>query len=299
MKKKLFAILALLLAVIVFTSCSTGVSVPYYILAMDNYTENVFDVYSGYKETITYYKDGEKELEYSVYVDKGSIKTGDKYSSVYYYNVCESYEDYTFYAYDQELFVVTGEKTYSVILADKSTYLEYVKDYGERAHILDLGSKYQKYSKNLDSGVEVEYYSKVTPLIAAELYLFDVKETDKIISKYTLMENTDFYISIEYSIESSDGSREKIAERKFEYYETREENEHIFASLPSYDETVTVSLVNEKGVVDTYKVPKGVYVGIDAGKSGLEFFMDEARTIPFEAGNVIASDNVKIYTKNN
>ena len=94
MKKRIFTAAALILALLMLASCASGVSVPYYILAMDNYTENVFDEYDGYKETVTYYKDGAKDFEYSVYVDKGSVNAGDRYSSTYYYNVCESYEGY-------------------------------------------------------------------------------------------------------------------------------------------------------------------------------------------------------------
>ena len=299
MKKRIFTAAALILALLMLASCASGVSVPYYILAMDNYTENVFDEYDGYKETVTYYKDGAKDFEYSVYVDKGSVNAGDRYSSTYYYNVCESYEGYTFYAYDQELYAVTEGKTYFIIRADKGDYLKFVKSYGERAHLLDKGAKYQKYSKKLDSGTEVEYYSKVSPLIAAELYLFGITETDKIISKYILMENTDFYVSVEYSIEHSDGSREKIAERKFEYYGTREENADLFAALPSMDETVSVSIIRENGVKDSFKVPVNTYIGIESGSTDVSYFADEARTVPFDAENTLAYDGLKIYSKNN
>ena len=73
MKKIISAIIALALSCVIFASCGAGVSVPYYILAMDNYTVNVFDEYDAYRETITYYKNGEKDFEYSIYVDIGKI----------------------------------------------------------------------------------------------------------------------------------------------------------------------------------------------------------------------------------
>ena len=296
MKKKLLSIAALVLCIIMLASCSTGVSVPYYILAMDNYTENVFDVYSAYKETIIYYKDGVKDFEYSVYVDKGSANKGN-YSTTYYYNVCESYEGYTFYGYNQKLYSVTDGKTYAVIQADGKDYLQYVKDYEERAHLLDDGAKYQKYSKILDSGTEVSYYAKVTPLMAADLYHYGIKETDKIISKYILMENTDFYISVEYSIEHSDGTVDKIAERHFEYYETVEENETLFASLPTMDKTVNINIVGESGAIRSYTVPEGVYVGIFTGDKTAEYYMDAEFTIAFDPENTAAVEGLKIYEK--
>lgn len=281
------------LSAAMLVSCGNGASVPYYILAMDNYTINVFDVYEGVKETVTYYKGGEVDFEYSIYMDKGSAESKD----TYYYNICESYEGYTFYGYEQELYVVTGGKTYAIIQADGSDYLEYVESYGERAHLLDAGEKYQKYSKNLEAGREVSYYAKVTPLMAAELYQFGITETDKIVSTYVLMEDTDFYLSVEYSVEHSDGTKEKIAERKFEYFESMEENAALFASLPTLDETVQVTIVYEGGAEVDFNVPKDIYIGIDDGEENLMYYTDESFENKFDFENAKASENVKIYAK--
>ena len=287
MKKIISAIIALALSLAVLTSCGTGVSVPYYILAMDNYTVNVFDEYDAYKETITYYKNGEKDFEYSIYVDIGEDGI---------YDFCESYEGYSYYGKGEMLYAVTGGKTYAVIQTNNRTYFDVIGEYKERAHPLDDGSKFQKYSKTVKEGTEVEYYVKVTPLMATELESFGVTETDKIISKYLLMENTDYYIDIEYSIERADGTREKIAERKFEYFESKQSS--VFENVPGGDETVNVKVVYENGKEANYKLPKGVYIGFD-GAENASYYADEAFEIPFDFENSPLLENVKIYAKNN
>ncbi len=295
MKKIISLLTVLVICLGMLVSCGNGASVPYYILAMDNYTENIFVVYGGIKETVTYYKDGNVDFEYSVYIDKGTAESKE----TYYYNVCESFEGYTFYGYGQELYVAAGGKTYSLIQADGRGYLEYVENYSERAHMLDQGEKYQKYSKNLSEGREVAYYVKVTPLMAAELYQFGITETDKIISKYVLMENTDFYLSIEYSVEHADGTTEKIAERKFEYFNTVEENAALFAALPASGERVKVTLVYDGGAEADFSVPAGVYIGIDDGEEDRTYYADAAFETPFDFENTQASEGMKIYAKNN
>jgi hypothetical protein len=287
MKKVIAAILALALSVLALASCGAGVSVPYYILAMDNYTVNIFDTFDAYKETVTYYKNGEKSFEYSIYVDIG--KDG-------IYNICESYDGYTYYGYEENLYAVTGGKTYAVLQTNNRTFLDVMGEYAERAHPLDAGSKFQKYSKNTASGTEVEYYAKVSPLMAAELAGFGLTETDKIISKYLLAENTDHYLSIEYRVEHADGTEEKIAERKFEYFEKSQSN--IFENLPDDEETVNVKIIYENGKEVLYKVPKGVYVGID-GAENASYYMDDAFETPFDSENTLALEYLKIYAKNN
>lgn len=287
MKKIIAAIIALALSCVMLASCGAGVSVPYYILAMDNYTVNVFDEYEAYKETVTYYKNGEKTFEYSIYVDVGQDGI---------YNFCESYDGYTYYGIGETLYAVTGGKTYAVLQTNNRTYFDVIGEYKERAHPLDDGAKYQKYSKNVEEGTEVEYYVKVTPLMAAELENFDVTETDKIISKYLLMENTDYYLSIEYSIEHADGTREKIAERKFEYFESKQGS--VFEGVPSDDETVNVKVVYENGKESNYKLPKGVYIGFD-GAENASYYADKAFETAFDFENSPVLESTIIYAKNN
>ena len=287
MKKIIAAIMALALSCVMLVSCGAGVSVPYYILAMDNYTVNVFDEYDAYKETVTYYENGEKTFEYSIYVDIGEAGV---------YNFCESYDGYTYYGVDEMLYAVTGGKTYVVLQTNNRTYFDVIGEYKERAHPLDDGAKYQNYSKNVDEGTEVEYYFKVTPLMAAELENYGVTETDKIISKYLLMENTDYYLSVEYSIEHADGTREKIAERNFEYFVNKQSS--VFEGVPSGDETANVKVVYENGKESNYKLPKGVYIGFD-GAENASYYADEAFEIPFDFENTQVLENVKIYAKNN
>ncbi len=293
MKKIISAIIIAALCLCMLASCGNGVSVPYYILAMDNYTVNVLDSYEAVKETVTYYENGESVFEYSIYMDRGDVEAGNGY-----YNVCESFDGYTFYAYDQELYTVTGGKTYSVIYAGAGGYLEYVASYEERAHLLDAGEKYQRYSKVLDEGREVCYYVKVTPLMAADLYHFGITETDKIISKYILDDN-DLYLSVEYSVEHKDGTSEKIAERKFEYYETAEQGEAIFAGLNVSEERVSVTIIGENGWTETYKAAKGTYIGIDDGAENRSYYADEAFETAFDFENTVATENMTIFAKNN
>ena len=254
---------------------------------MDNYTVNVFDEYDAYRETVTYYKNGEKDFEYSIYVDIGEGGA---------YNVCESYEGYTFYGYGENLYAVTGGKTYAVLQTNNRTYFDFIGDYAERAHPLDDGAKFQKNSKKTEAGTEVEYYVKVTPLMAAELAGFGVTETDKIVSEYRLMENTDYYLSIEYSIERADGTTEKIAERKFEYFDEVQKN--IFENVPDESETVNVKVIYENEKESAYKLPKGVYIGFD-GEENVTYYSDESFETIFDFENTPALESIKIYAKNN
>jgi hypothetical protein len=294
MKKIIAAITVLALALVMLASCGAGVSVPYYILAMDNYTVNVFDEYDAYRETVTYYKNGEKDFEYSIYVDIGEDGI---------YNFCESYDGYAYYGMDEMLYAVTGGKTYAVIQTNNRTYFDVIGEYAERAHPLDDGAKFQKYSKTVEAGTEVEYYVKVTPLMAAELENFGVTETDKIISKYLLMENTDYYLSVEYSIEHKDGTTEKIAERNFEYFESRQGDVFdkilAFGGQTSIDiGKVNVKVVYENGKETNHKLPMGVYLGFD-GAENVSYYSDEAFEIPFDFENSPLTESVKIYAKNN
>jgi hypothetical protein len=287
MKKIISAAMALLLFCAILASCGAGVSVPYYILAMDNYTVNIFDEYDAYKETVTYYKNGEKSFEYSIYVDIG--KDG-------VYNFCESYEGYTYYGVEENLYAVTGGKTYAVLQTNNRSYFDVIGEYEQRAHPLDEGAKFQKYSKTTEAGTEVEYYVNVSPLMAAELESFGVTETDKIFSKYLLMENTDYYLNIEYNIERADGTREKIAERKFEYFEKVQTN--IFENVPDKSETVNVKVIYENGKEVNYKLPKGVYIGFD-GAENVSYYADASFESTFDFENSPVLEPVKIYAKNN
>ena len=287
MKRIIVTIVALALSAVLLVSCGVGVSVPYYILAMDNYTVNVFDEYEAYKETITYYKNGEKDFEYSIYVDVGE-------DGVYHF--CESYGGYAYYGIGEKLYAVTGGKTYAVLQTNNRTYFDVIGDYAERAHPLDDGSKFQINSKSVEAGTEVSYYAKVTPLMAAELENFGVTETDKIISEYLLMENTDYYLSIKYSIERADGTKEKIAERKFEYFDEVQKN--VFENLPEEGETVNVKVIYENGKETTYKLPKGVYIGFD-GKENATYYSDASFENVFDFENTQVLENIKIYAKNN
>ena len=294
MKKMILAAVALALACIICVSCGVGVSVPYYILAMDNYTVNVFDEYEAYRETVTYYKNGEKDFEYSIYVDIGDNGV---------YNFCESYDGYAYYGIGESLYAVTGGKTYAIIQTNNRTYFDVIGEYAERAHSLDDGSKFQKYSKKTEAGTEVEYYVNVSPLMAAELKSFGITETDKIFSKYLLMEDTDYYLSIEYNIERADGTREKIAERKFEYFESKQNN--VFENIPVFNgnldinaDTVNVKIIYETGKELNYKLPKGAYIGFD-GTENVTYYADESFENTFDFENSPLLEPVKIYAKNN
>ncbi|MBQ9746702.1 MAG: hypothetical protein IJW21_07760, partial [Clostridia bacterium] len=107
---------------------------------------------------------------------------------------------------------------------------------------------------------------------------------------------TDHYLSVEYSIEHADGTREKIAERKFEYYESKQSD--VFGNVPDESETVNVKIIYENGKEANYKVLKGVYIGFD-GAENVSYYADEAFETPFDFENSPALENVKIYAKNN
>lgn len=290
MKKIISVVLMLSFALMMLASCASGVSVPYYTLAMDNYSENVFEAYDAVTETITYYKNGEAVYEYTLYMENAKDKS-------FNYNICEIMEGYTFIGYEGELYSVKDGKTYAILQADKKNYFEYVKKYETRDHVLDQGEKYQKYSKSIENeGTEVSYYAKVTPIIAADLYEYGITETDRIISTYTL-DKDKYYMNIVYSVEHSDGTQEKIAERNFEYGSVRD----VFENVPSLSETVDVTIVYYADTVneirDTYKVPKGLYIGIDAGEENVSFYTDAAFENEFDFESAVAENGMVIYAK--
>ncbi len=290
MKKIVAALLALSLTAVILASCASGVSVPYYTLAMDNYGENVFEKYNAVNETITYYKNGEAVYEYSLYMEASRDRS-------FAYNICETMEGYALIGHEGELYAVKDGKTYAILQADKKNYFEYVKKYEKRDHILDQGEKYQKYSKSLENdGTEVSYYAKVTPIIAADLYEYGIAENDRIISTYTLDKDR-YYQTIVYSVEHSDGTQEKIAERKFEYGGVRD----VFENVPSLSDTVDVTIVYYNGTVneirDTYKVPTGLHIGIDAGEEKVAFYMDASFETEFDFENAVAENGMVIYAK--
>lgn len=295
MKKIISAVSALAISSAMLASCGvSGVSIPYYNLAMDNYSENVFEKYNAVKETITYYKEGAETFKYSIYMENASAHE-------FGYNIYESFDDYAFCGHEGELYAFSDDKTYAIIQADKSTYYEYIKDYEERAHVLDQGEKYQKYSKGLDDDMtEVSYYAKVTPMIAAELYKYGITETDKIISTY-ILDDDNFYLSVEYSVQRSDGTEEKLAKREFEYFKSIARD--IFENVPSLDETVKVTLISNFGteseLKDVYSVPKGVNIGIDPGEKDVSYYLDADLTIEFDPENAVAERDITIYQKNN
>ena len=290
MKKIISAFVALSLTVMVLVSCSSGISVPYYTLAMDNYGENVFDAYDAVNEMITYYKDGEAVYGYSLYMEISKDKS-------FAYNIYETAGDYTLIGHEGELYSVKDGKMHAILQADKNTYFDYVKNYEKRDHILDQGEKYQKYSKPLENdGTEVSYYAKVTPIIAADLYEYGITENDRIVSTYTLDKDR-YYQNIVYSVEHSDGTQEKIAERKFEYGTVRD----VFEKVPSLSDTVDVTIVYYNGTIneirDTYKVPKGLYIGIDAGEEKVSFYTDASFETEFDFENAVAENSMVIYAK--
>ena len=290
MKKIISAVLILSFAVMLLASCASGVSVPYYTLSMDNYGENVFDDYDTITETITYYKDGEVAYEYYLYMEISKDRS-------FAYNIYEVMDDYTLIGYEGELYSISDGKTHAILQADKKSYYDYVKKYEDRDHILDQGEKYQKYSKSINNEcTEVSYYAKVTPIIAADLYEYGITETDRIISTYKL-DKGKYYLNIVYSIEHSDGTLEKIAERNFEYGTVQ----NVFENVPSLAETVDVTIVYYNGTVneirDTYKVPKGIYVGIDSGDEKVSFYTDAAFENAFDFNTAIAENDMIIYAK--
>lgn len=294
MKKIISAILSASLFVMMLTSCVSGVSVPYYNLAMDNYSDNVFEQYDAVTETIVYYDNDEESYRYSIYMEKSL-------ENAYSYNICESFAGYTFYGYEGDLYSISGDKTYAVIQADKSTYLEYINDYQQREHIIDQGEKYQIYSKELENDMkEVSYYTKMTPVIVADLYKYGIKETDKIISTYTLSKDN-FYLEIVYSVKHSDGTEEKLAKRTFEYFQEKQSS--VFEALPNTDKSVNVTIVFHAGNVnetkDVYVIPMGVYIGIDQGDNNVSFYMDSDYQVAFDYETALADNDITIYAKNN
>ncbi len=289
--KKFISLILLLSLALSLASCFSGVSVPYYTLKLDNDIENVLGKYAAVKETLTYYENGEEALTYSVYIEHAENKEG-------WYNIAEVYPDYAYYAYENALYAVEDEKTYYIIQTDK-TFYETVLTYSPREHILDTGKKFQEYSKSGGGTVEVSYYADITIIEEAELTSFPIKENDRLISKYLLAEEDKYYISIEYSVEHPDGTSEKLAERKFEYFD--EKQSAIFPSLPDGSDTVDVTLVYDAGALNenriTYSVPRGIYLGVDTGSANTEIYLDEALTAAFDFESARTDENITLFVK--
>ena len=60
--KKIISFFIVIALALTMCACVSGVSVPYYLLKIDNETPRVLQKYSGIKETLIYYKDGEESL---------------------------------------------------------------------------------------------------------------------------------------------------------------------------------------------------------------------------------------------
>ena len=291
--KKIISFFIVIALALTMCACVSGVSVPYYLLKIDNETPRVLQKYSGIKETLIYYKDGEEAFSYSTYIEYSE-------NAEYGYNIFESFDGYTFYGYEGELYSVSDGKTYAVIQADNKNYYEYVSVYEPREHNLDIGEKFQNYSKKTDEGgTEVSYYAKMSVNDVAGLSEYGIKEGDKIISTYVL-DKDDLYKSIVYSVEHADGKKEKIAERHFEYFV---EKQNVFSSLPSLSDTVNIKLVYNAGTMnensDVYKIPRGIYFGIDVGDTGISVYTDSSFTSEFDFENAIATEDVVLYIKKN
>ena len=116
--KKIISFFIVIALALTMCACVSGVSVPYYLLKIDNETPRVLQKYSGIKETLIYYKDGEESFSYSTYIEYSE-------NAEYGYNIFESFDGYTFYGYEGELYSVSDGKTYAVIQADNKNYYEF------------------------------------------------------------------------------------------------------------------------------------------------------------------------------
>ena len=171
MKKLLCLLLALMLSVSLFVSCGSGTSIAIGALRLDNQVENLFKFTDAvsYRETLTYTdKDGNPTFTAEYYYEVAE----DIYSA---YNLMETIDDYTLYAYEGSVYTETKDGMTAVLLLSGS-YLDFVNTYFAADFLLDGETHIQRSSETKDDLILAQYATVLTPQQQARVSEFGVKE---------------------------------------------------------------------------------------------------------------------------
>ena len=285
--KKLISILLIISTLAIFTSCANGKSLPYYILKQKNTTEELLKEGNvSYTEKVEYYKNGET-LSYEIYYELSE-------NVAYAYNIVEKIGDYSLVAFDGDVYTIkNGQKCIVLFTNPTVSFFKFVAGYMNTDFPLDLGTKYQNYSKKENGYEIVEYFATITPQMASEIYATELKTEDKIISIYKVS-NGQTIESIEYYIENYAGERTFIAKRTFER-STQKQN--LASLLPQTTEEVKVKVITPDNEF-SYSIPVGVCVGFEDGDLNYTYYLDEEYTEEFKSeafGEV--TEDIVIYAK--
>jgi len=290
MKQVVSLLTAVLIVLTLFVSCGKGASISIYRIRTANEIQNIFiqnaDV-NSYKETVTYMnRDGSSRFSYELYYERAA----DIYAG---YNVCESIAGYRLYAYEGAVYTDNGDGLCAVILLG-GTYLEYINAYLTGAFPFDADTLDQQYSKSEGGKTVVEYQSALTPQRAASLAAYDMDESDKIISRYTI-DSAGFIESIAYSVLDESGTY-PIAVRTFE---RSEKKDALFAPVADLEYSVSVDIVyvGEEKEGRHFTVPAGIYVGIDTGNSDYSFYYDEDCKMLYSYQDGKITQDLVLYAK--
>ncbi len=287
MKKLLCLLLALMLSVSLFVSCGSGTSIAIGALRLDNQVENLFKFTNAvsYRETLTYTdKDGNPTFTAEYYYEVAE----DIYSA---YNLMETIDDYTLYAYEGSVYTETKDGMTAVLLLSGS-YLDFVNTYFAADFLLDGETHIQRSSETKDDLILAQYETVLTPQQQARVSEFGVKENDKIVSNYAVRNS--IIESIEYFLER-DGELTPLAMRKFHVSNEKEDRFGSVKALSEEKVSVDFVFLNGENQGRHFDVPKGVYVGMEIGARNYSFYYDKDCTIPYNHDEAPITENLTLY----
>lgn len=301
--RRLIGILLLLALLCALVSCGPGASVPFFTLQTRASFDQVWTDPNilSFTEVVNY-----SDFSYSLYYERAE-------KAVNRYNICEKRPDilyldkphssitkekvpaYSFCAHEGELYAVNGDVIYTILpLFD--LYSDFVRSYETLTHPLDAGTHYQIRATAMEDGTKtVSYRSEITLAMEADLAGYGAAAGQYVFSEYTVDENGR-YLSISYSIGATEEAAAWVCKRDFTY--SSEKASDVFASLPDQSESVTVTLTLPSGSGESYRIPRGIAIGIDLPGSNrtIECYRDADMTEPFDTKTLI-TDNITLYVK--
>ncbi|MCQ2771503.1 MAG: hypothetical protein MJ236_06895 [Clostridia bacterium] len=285
MKKVLSLLMVISILMIALVSCANGASVPLFKIENANKVDSLLkgDVVA-YSEKIVFNNTSNYQMFY--YYERSSTTSS--------YNIYESLGEVKHYLYEGNVYSESNEDLCFILTSDFSlTYQLSVLKYLNAMFPLDLGQRYQRTAKNNDDGTTtVVYYSTVTPQMASDILMVELKPDDTILSEYTLDAQLRV-ISVKYSIEQNSGEVVEVATREFEYFTNKL---NYFDNLPK-EMNVSVTL-NINGRDYSFDAPNGVYLGLEDNGSKHEYFIDATYTEKYDfiAFGKLQND-VTVYVK--
>lgn len=285
--KRLIGFLLILALLCALVSCGPGASVPFFNLQTRAGFDHVWTDPSvmSVTETVDY-----PDYSYSLYYERAQ-------KDVNRYDICEMHaHSYSFYAYEGTIYALNGDETY-VILPLFDLYSDFVRSYETLAHPLDAGQHYQiRATVGEDGSKTVCYRSQITLAMEADLAGYGAVAGQYVFSEYTVDENGR-YRSISYSVGAAEEKATWVCRRDFTY--SSERNAEVFAELPDLSDPVTVTLLLPSGSGNSYRIPRGIRIGIDMPKAGrtIECYRDAGMTELFDTQNTPITEDITLYVK--